>query len=56
MNWKKFVKSPARATLTNPNFQFCCELGKNLRPTVKNSDFEFKDELKNAMFQFDFHC
>ena len=27
----------------------------NLRPTSKNFKFEFKDELKNAMSQFEFH-
>ena len=36
MNWKK-LRSSARVTLTN------------LRPAFKNFNFEFKDELKNAM-------
>ena len=28
---------------------------KNLRHIFKNPNFEFKDELKNAMSQFEFH-
>ena len=59
MNWEK-LRSPTRVTLTNPNFKSFCELGKslkyNLRPTFKNSNFEFKNELKNAMSLFEFHC
>ena len=59
MNWKK-LRSRTRATLTIPNFQFFCELGKSLkyslRPTFKNPNFESKDELKNAMSQFEFLC
>ena len=55
MSWKKLL-SPTRATLTNNNFQSFCELGKSLRPTIKNPNSEFKDELKNAMSQFEFHC
>ena len=39
-----------RATLVNPNFQSFCELGKNLkyslRLTFKNSNIESNDELK----------
>ena len=31
------------------------ELGKNLRPTFKNPNFEFNNELINAMFKFEFH-
>ena len=57
MDWKK-LKSLARATLTNPNFQSFCELGKtlrySLRPTFKNPNFESKDELRNTMFHFEF--
>ena len=53
------MRSPSRATLTNPNFQSFCELGKglkySLRPTFKNPNFESTDELKNAMSQFEFH-
>ena len=59
MNWEN-VRSPTRATLTNPNFQSSCELGKSLkyslRPTSKNPSFECKDELRKAMSQFKFHC
>ena len=59
MNWKK-MRSQTRATLTNPIFQSFCELGKTLkctlRPTFRNPNFESKDELKNAMFQFEFQC
>ena len=55
MSWKKLL-SPPRATLTNNNFQYFCELGKRLRLTIKNPNFKFKDELKNAISQFEFHC
>ena len=59
MNWEK-LRSPSRATLTNSNFQSFCELGKilkyNQRPTFKHPNFESKDELKNAMSQFEFRC
>ena len=53
--------SPTRATLTNANFGFgFCELGKeievSLRPAFKNLHFESKDDLKNSMSQFGFHC
>ena len=44
MNWKKNYRSTTRATLAN------------LRATFKNLNFEFKDELKHAMPQFEFHC
>ena len=48
MNWK-ILTSPTTAILTNLNFQSFCELGKSLklslRPTFKNSNFKFKDEL-----------
>ena len=58
MNWKN-LKRPARATLTNPNLQSFCGLGKSLkyslRTTFKNPNFESKDELKNSMSQFEFH-
>ena len=54
------MRSQTRATLTNPIFQSFCELGKTLkytlRPTFRNPNFESKDELKNAMFQFEFQC
>ena len=45
----------------NANFQFSfCEIEKksevSLRLTFKNLNFEFKDELKNNMSQFEFHC
>ena len=45
----------------NANFQFSfCELEKktevSLRLTFKNLNFEFKDELKNNISQFEFHC
>ena len=60
MNRKK-LRSSTRATLINANFQFSfCELGKkievSLRPTFENLHFESKDELKNTMSQFEFHC
>ena len=49
-----------RATLVNPNFQSFCELGKNLkyslRLTFKNSNIESNDELKKKLSQFEFHC
>ena len=53
--------SRTRGTLTNANFGFgFCELGKeieiSLRPTFKNLHFESKDDLKNSMSQFGFHC
>ena len=48
MNWKK-LRSQTRATLTNPSFQYFCELGKSLkyslRLTFKNPNFESKDAL-----------
>ena len=53
MKWKK-LRSPTRATLTNPGFQSFCELGNSLK--YKNPNFESKDELKNAISQFQFHC
>ena len=59
---EKIEKSnkPTRATITNPIFEAFCELGKSLkyslRTTFKNPSFECKDELKNAMSQFEFHC
>ena len=54
INWKKLWSS-VRATLTNPNSLFYCELGKNLRrPTFKNLNFEFKDELKNVCSNLSF--
>ena len=34
MNWKK-LRSPTRATLTNPNFQSFCEFGKSLKYTLR---------------------
>ena len=43
MNWKK-MRSPTRATLTNPNFQSFIQF--------KNPNFESKDELENTMPQF----
>ena len=59
MNWKK-LRSPTRATLTNCDIHSFCELRKSLKysltPTLKNQNFEFKDELKNAMSQFEFRC
>ena len=59
MNWEK-LRSTTRAAFKNPNSQFLCELGKSskysLRPTLKNSNFESKDELKKAMSQFEFQC
>ena len=60
MNLKK-MGSPTRATLTNANFEFAfCELRKkievSLRPIFKNLHFESKDDLKNSLFQFGFHC
>ena len=60
MDWKKLL-SPIRVTLANPNFQYFCELGKvrsifSLRPTFKNPNFESKDELENAISEFEFHC
>ena len=60
MNWKK-LRSPTRATLTNLNFQSFCELGKSMKyspndPHSKIPNFESKDELKNAISQFEFHC
>ena len=55
MNWKK-LRCSTRATLTNPNFQSFCQLGKSLkcslRPAFKNPNFESKYELKNTMCQF----
>ena len=55
MDWKK-LRKPTRVTLTNPDFQHFCYLGKSLKcsltPTIKNQNFESKDELKNAMSQF----
>ena len=54
------MRSPTRVTLTNPNFQSFCELGKSLkcslRPTFKNPNFESKNELKNAISHLEFHC
>ena len=54
MNCEK-LKSPTRATLTNPNFQSFRELRKSLkyslRPTFKNPNFESNHELKNAVSQ-----
>ena len=60
MDWRK-LGSSTRATLTNSNFQFSfCEFGKkievSLRLTFKNLHSESKDELKNTMSQFEFHC
>ena len=60
MNWKK-LGSLTGATLTNASFQFSFPaLGKkikvSLRPTFKNLHFQSKDELKNTMSQFEFHC
>ena len=53
MNWKK-LRSPTRATLTNPSFQSFCELRKSLkyslRPTFKNLSFESKDELNVMLY------
>ena len=58
MNWGK-LRSSTRATLTNPNFQSFCELGKSLkyslRPTFKNPNFESKDELRKARSHFEFN-
>ena len=52
MKWK-ILRSPTAATLTNPNFQFFCALGKSLkyslRPTFKNPNFESKDKLSSAV-------
>ena len=60
MNSEKKMRSQTRATLINLIFQSFCELGKilkyTLRPTFRNPNFESKDELKNAMFQFEFQC
>ena len=54
------MRSPTKATLTNSNFQSFCKSGKSLRyslrSTFKNPNFESKNELKNAMSQFEFHC
>ena len=59
MNWKK-LRSPSRATLTNPNFHSFCELVRSVKhritPTFKNYNFESKKKLKNAMPQLEFHC
>ena len=45
MNWEN-MRSPTRATLTNPNFQSSCELGKRLkysrRPTFKNPSLNIR--------------
>ena len=52
MNWEK-LRSPARATFKNPNFQSFCELGENskysLRATFRNRNFESKDELRKIV-------
>ena len=45
----------------NANFQFSfCEIEKktevSLKTHIQNLNFEFKDELKNNMSQFEFHC
>ena len=53
---RKILRSATTVTLTNPNFQYFCELGKSLkyslRPTLKNLNFESTDELKNVISQF----
>ena len=52
MNWK-ILRCPTTATLTKPNFQCFCELGKSLkyslRPTFRNSNFESKDKLSSTV-------
>ena len=52
MNWNKLWRT-TRATLTNPSFQYFSELGKSLKymrgPTLKNPNFESKNELKNEV-------
>ena len=48
------LRSPARATLKNPNFQFLCELEKTCkysqRTRFKSPNFESIDELGKIMF------
>ena len=48
MNWKK-LRSPAKATLKNSNFQSLSEIGitlkDSLRPRFKSPNFESIDEL-----------
>ena len=52
------MRGPTRATLTNPNFQSFSGLGKSLkyslRPILKNTNFESKDEQRKAKSQFEF--
>ena len=44
------LRSPAKATFNNPNFQYFFELGKtwkySLRPRLKGPNFESIDELR----------
>ena len=51
-------KKSARAAFKN--FQSLGEFGKawkcNTRPTLKNPNFESKDELEKVVSQFKFHC
>ena len=52
MNWK-ILRSPTTATLTNPNFQSFCKVGKSLkyslRRTFKNPNFESKYKLSTTV-------
>ena len=51
MNWK-ILRSPTTAKLTNPNFQYFCELGTlkySLRPTFKNLALESMDKLSSTV-------
>ena len=50
---RKILRSATTVTLTNPNFQYFCELGKSLtyslKPTFKNPNFESKDKLSSTV-------
>ena len=46
------MRSPTTAKLTNPNFQYFCELGTlkyRIRPTFKNAAFESMDKLSSTV-------
>ena len=51
--WRRNLEVQAKVI---PIFHHFHELGKNIRPTFKNPNSEFNDELKNAIFKFEFHC
>ena len=59
MSWER-LRTPARGTSKNPNFQSLWEFGKpwkcSLSLKFKSANFQSIDEVGKVIFQYKFHC